>query len=76
MSTVSTSQANNHAEPAYPVWFSREDLALFTRASGDQNPLHVSELYARPTPYGELLVYGYLGVLACFSRVHMREAGH
>jgi NAD(P)-dependent dehydrogenase (short-subunit alcohol dehydrogenase family) len=73
MSKVSAPRVNIHAEPAYPVWFSREDLAVFTRASGDQNPLHVSELYARPTPYGELLVYGYLGVLACYSRVQMAE---
>ena len=41
-----------------------EDMDLFAAASGDVNPLHVSQEYARQTPFGERVVYGALAVLA------------
>jgi NAD(P)-dependent dehydrogenase (short-subunit alcohol dehydrogenase family) len=51
------------------VTFSKDDLALFSKASGDRNPLHLSEEYARGTPYGEPVVFGCLGALACLGHV-------
>ena len=46
------------------ICFTTQDLAQFSAASGDRNPLHVSEQYARASPYGEPVVFGMLGVLA------------
>jgi NAD(P)-dependent dehydrogenase (short-subunit alcohol dehydrogenase family) len=46
------------------VRISVEDMDLFAAASGDVNPLHVSQEYARSTPFGERVVYGALAVLA------------
>lgn len=46
------------------ICFTTQDLAQFSTASGDRNPLHVSEQYARASPYGEPVVFGMLGVLA------------
>lgn len=43
-------------------------MELFSAASRDRNPLHLSRLYARNTPYGERVVFGVLGGLACLGR--------
>jgi NAD(P)-dependent dehydrogenase (short-subunit alcohol dehydrogenase family) len=51
------------------VHFSRDDLALFSAASHDQNPRHLSAEYARKTSYGQQVVFGILGALACLGRV-------
>ena len=52
------------APPSTPhvttVCFTTQDLAQFSAASGDRNPLHLSEEYARATPYGEPVVFGHL----------------
>lgn len=56
------------------VSFTGEDLARFSAASHDQNPLHVSEEYARATPYGEPVVFGILGVLAALG--HLPDRPH
>jgi len=50
------------------VCFSRDDLELFSVASRDRNPLHLSEAYARRSPFGEPVVFGVLGALACLGR--------
>jgi len=47
--------------------FERSDLELFKTASGDRNPLHGDEGYARRTPYGEPVVFGVLAALACLG---------
>jgi len=52
------------------IRFSAEDLALFASASHDRNPLHLSAAYARKTPFGQQVVYGALGALACLRSVH------
>jgi NAD(P)-dependent dehydrogenase (short-subunit alcohol dehydrogenase family) len=36
-------------------------------ASGDRNPLHLSEQYARCTPYGQPIVFGCLAAIACLG---------
>lgn len=59
---------------ATTVCFTREDLARFSAASHDPNPLHISEEYARATPYGEPVVFGMLSVLACLG--HLPDRPH
>lgn len=46
------------------VRFSDDDLACFSAASGDRNPLHLDPLYASRTAYGQRVVFGALGCLA------------
>lgn len=53
------------------IRFTSDDLACFGEASHDYNPLHRSASYARKTPYGEQLVFGMLGVLACLSKLDL-----
>jgi len=48
--------------------FENSDLDLFRDASGDRNPLHGDRDYARRTPYGEPVVFGMLGAVACLGR--------
>lgn len=55
------------------VCFTTQDLAQFSAASRDRNPLHLSEEYARATPYGEPVVFGMLGVLAALSHLADRH---
>ena len=54
------------------ISFTSEDLARFSAASHDRNPLHLSEEYARATPYGEPVVFGILAVLASLGRLSNR----
>jgi NAD(P)-dependent dehydrogenase (short-subunit alcohol dehydrogenase family) len=42
---------------------------MFSAASRDFNPLHLSEAYARKSPFGERVVYGILGFAACLREV-------
>ena len=55
------------AKPVGRVAFDRADLDLFGAASGDFNPLHLSDGYARRTPYGERVVPGVLGAMAALA---------
>lgn len=57
------------------IRFRRADLELFSAASHDRNPLHLSASYARTTPYGEPVVFGVLGALAIMSRLPDRRHG-
>ena len=52
--------------------FSAEDLDLFRGASGDRNPIHCSADYASRTVYGERLVYGALGAIACLGHIDLQ----
>lgn len=51
------------------IRFTPEDLELFSRASHDRNPLHLSEEYARRTPYGGRVVFGVLDGLAAMGTI-------
>jgi len=42
------------------IQFTRNDLDLFSSASHDRNPLHLSDEYSRRTPYGGRVVFGVL----------------
>ncbi len=46
------------------ISFEETDLDRFSKESGDRNPLHMDESYARVTIYGERVVFGMLGVIA------------
>jgi NAD(P)-dependent dehydrogenase (short-subunit alcohol dehydrogenase family)/acyl dehydratase len=52
------------------ILFTDQDLAAFSEASGDRNPLHLSAEYARSTSYGEPVVFGCLGAIACLGHLH------
>ena len=47
------------------IRFTDEDVERFSVASLDFNPLHWSEDYARKTPFGQRVVHGMLGFMAC-----------
>jgi NAD(P)-dependent dehydrogenase (short-subunit alcohol dehydrogenase family) len=49
------------------IRFSPEDLDLFSSASHDRNPLHLSDDYARRTPYGGRVVFGVLDGLKAMA---------
>ena len=49
------------------VRFSPVDLEAFSEASGDRNPLHVSDDFARRSPFGRPVVFGVLGALSCIG---------
>ncbi|MGC4807746.1 SDR family NAD(P)-dependent oxidoreductase [Micromonospora sp. DT233] len=51
------------------IRLSRADVDDFARASGDVNPLHVDENFARRTPYGGTIAHGVLVVLAAMAAV-------
>ena len=52
--------------------FRWEDIKAFSRASGDRNPLHLSESYARRSPFGRPVVFGVLGGLHCLRHFPKR----
>src|SRR4051794_22404882 len=54
---------------AQTVRFTQKDLELFRDASGDRNPLHLSREYASKTAYGQQVVFGALGAIACLGRL-------
>lgn len=56
--------------------FGLDDLELFSSASHDRNPLHTSADYARKTPYGDRVVFGVLGGLACLGGLNPRTDFH
>jgi NAD(P)-dependent dehydrogenase (short-subunit alcohol dehydrogenase family) len=65
---ATTSSDSPGAPRSHSLRFSRADLDGFGRASLDVNPLHLSDAYARRTPFGERVVYGVLGALAALGR--------
>lgn len=53
------------------ISFTEQDLAVFSEASGDRNPLHLSQGYARRTSYGQPVVFGCLGAMACLGHIRL-----
>ena len=53
------------------ISFTEQDVAAFSEASGDRNPLHLSQEYARCTPYGQPVVFGCLGAIACLCYMRL-----
>jgi NAD(P)-dependent dehydrogenase (short-subunit alcohol dehydrogenase family) len=52
--------------------FSNCDLELFSQVSHDRNPLHLSDDYARKTPFANRVVFGILGGLFGLGRLKDR----
>jgi 3-hydroxybutyryl-CoA dehydratase len=50
------------APPVTPVvrHLSQEQIAAYADASGDHNPIHVDETFARGTPFGGTIAHGML----------------
>nr|MBC8329497.1 MaoC family dehydratase [Planctomycetota bacterium] len=41
--------------------FSEAEIAVFAEVSGDHNPVHLDEAFARATPFGGRIAHGMLG---------------
>jgi NAD(P)-dependent dehydrogenase (short-subunit alcohol dehydrogenase family)/acyl dehydratase len=54
----------------------REHLRRFAEASGDRNPLHVDEAYARATPYGRCICQGALVTIAALGVANAATLEH
>lgn len=54
------------------ISFSLDDLELFSLASHDRNPLHLSTDYARKTPFANRVVFGVLGSLFALGHIQNR----
>jgi NAD(P)-dependent dehydrogenase (short-subunit alcohol dehydrogenase family) len=50
------------------VRFSKDDLTVFSAASCDRNPLHLSTEFAHRSCYGQRVVFGILGAFACLAK--------
>lgn len=48
--------------------FSAQDVELFANLSGDINPIHLDEEYAKTTPFGSRIVHGSLAA-SVFSNI-------
>lgn len=59
----------NNEHSTSVIRFSHDELELFSAASGDRNPLHVSDDYAHKTALGRLVVFGVLGAIAALGRI-------
>jgi hypothetical protein len=55
------------------ITFSLIDIEGFKEISGDVNPLHVDEIYARKTPFGERVVYGVLVLLRAMDALKIEK---
>jgi 3-hydroxybutyryl-CoA dehydratase len=53
----------------------QEGIRRYAEASGDYNPIHVDEEYARTTPFGGTIAHGML-VLAYLSEMMAAAFGH
>lgn len=54
------------------VTLTPDDLLLFSEASHDRNPLHLSAAYSRQTAYGRNVAFGILGALAALGQLEHR----
>jgi 3-hydroxybutyryl-CoA dehydratase len=51
------------------------DIALFAAISGDFNPMHVNETYAKTTPYGRRIAHGIISVSLIAGLLGMKLPG-
>jgi 3-hydroxybutyryl-CoA dehydratase len=52
----------------YPFIISQEQVRVFAELTGDTNPLHLDEQYAKSSIYGQRIIPGFLGG-SIFSKV-------
>ncbi len=55
------------------IRFTKEHLEVFSAASLDRNPLHLSDEYARRTPYGGRVVFGVLNTLFAIGNAEVSD---
>lgn len=55
--------------------WTEKDVAIFSKLSGDANPLHMDDAYARTTSFGRRLVHGMLVASLCSRFVGMYLPG-
>ena len=67
-------EVGDHAE--FSKTITETDLVLFAAVSGDFDPIHVDEAYARTTPYGRRIAHGglSLSLLSTVSALISRRA--
>lgn len=51
------------------IKFNKQDIINFSKYSLDSSFLHMNEEYARRIPFGECIVFGGLGALACLGNL-------
>jgi len=49
--------------------FTEEEILAYAKISGDINPIHISEAYAKETRYKRCIVHGYYSI-SIFSKVY------
>ena len=47
-------------EATFSKTFTQEDVEAFSKLSGDTNPIHLDEIYAKETRFGGLIIHGML----------------
>ncbi|MBO6117155.1 MAG: MaoC family dehydratase [Bacteroidales bacterium] len=52
----------------FETMYHQQDVNVFAQISGDNNPIHVNQEYAKNTPFGQCIVHGFFAG-AVFSRV-------
>ncbi len=52
----------------FDVMYHQKDVETFAQISGDNNPIHINQEYAKQTPFGQCIVHGFFAG-AVFSRV-------
>ena len=53
-----------------------EQLSRFAKSSGDRNPLHIDERFARRTPYGRRIAHGALVAMAALGSANEEALLH
>ena len=52
----------------YKFSYTQSDVELFAKVTGDYNPIHLDEDFAKNTPFGRPIMHGFLSA-AVFSKV-------
>jgi acyl dehydratase/NAD(P)-dependent dehydrogenase (short-subunit alcohol dehydrogenase family) len=60
----------------WTIHLAPQHVRRFADASGDHNPLHVDERFARATPYGRCIAHGALVTIAALGRVDAERLDH
>ena len=53
---------------SYQFSYTQQDVELFAKVTGDFNPIHLDENFAKNTPFGRPIMHGFLSA-AVFSKV-------